>query len=308
MNSKQAGIYSITSKINGKRYIGSSIRMCDRWKTHKSNLRINKHHSAHLQNHYNKYGEDDLVFSVVEIIEKNTLSLKEFKELLLEREQIYLDNWEECQFNSSKTAISSLGSKKSKDTKYYDYHKKQNIYTTWYSVNGNRQYFSSHLLEEDAINQIAYIKTLTEEQVFDYHKICKNSRYKRFKDKNCKNYSYLKKSNLYKTYFTINNKRYHFNCHFLEEDAIAQVNYIRSLNEDELIKYHKECKGKPFNYRTNIKDRKKRSVKGFYYNKTAKVWSVQFIINKKSKNFGSYKTEEEAIKRANEVKLELGLQ
>jgi group I intron endonuclease len=299
MNSKQAGIYSITSKINGKRYIGSSIRICDRWKTHKTNLRINKHHSPHLQNHYNKYGLEDLIFSVVEIIERGDLTLQQFKELLLEKEQSYLNNWENCSFNASKNAYSCLGSK-NKDSKYY--HKNKKTYITSYTIFNKKKYFSSHILEEDAIAEVQYIKTLTEEQLIEYHKKCKTLTYK-----NPKNYSYVKKSNLYKTYYIVNGKRQHFNCHFLEEDAIAQVNYIKSLNEDELINYHKQCKGRSFNYRTDIKDRKKRSVKGFYYNKTANVWFVQFIINKKSKNFGSYKTEDEAIKKANEVKLELGL-
>ena len=60
---------SLTSKVNGKRYIGSASRICDRWINHKFDLKNNKHHSIHLQNHYNKYGEDDLIFSVIEIIE-----------------------------------------------------------------------------------------------------------------------------------------------------------------------------------------------------------------------------------------------
>jgi len=302
MNTKNAGIYSITSKINGKRYIGSSIRISYRWKDHKRKLRSNKHHSTHLQNHYNKYGEDDLVFSIVEIIEKDNLSLKQFKELLLEREQTYLDNWQECQFNNSKTAISSLGCK-NKDTKYYDYHKKANVYTTWYLIDGHRKYFSSYLLEQDAINQVKYIKTLTEKQIVDYYKTCKNFRYK-----NSKFYSYIKKLNLYKTYYIVNNKVQHFSCHFIEQDAIDQIKYIKTLSEYELLIYLKECRNRPYNYRKDIKkDRKKRGVKGFYYNKKAKIWFIQFKINNKSRNFGCYKTEEEAMKKANEIKLEFGL-
>jgi hypothetical protein len=36
MNSKQAGIYSITSKVNGKRYVGSAVRICSRLSKHLS--------------------------------------------------------------------------------------------------------------------------------------------------------------------------------------------------------------------------------------------------------------------------------
>ena len=39
MNSKSAGIYSITSKTNGKRYIGSSTRISDRWIAHRKELK-----------------------------------------------------------------------------------------------------------------------------------------------------------------------------------------------------------------------------------------------------------------------------
>lgn len=87
-NSKASGIYSITSKFNGKRYIGSSNRICDRWQKHLSDLKNNKHSNSHLQNHYGRYGEDDLLFAVVEVAERGDLSLQAFKDLLLGREQV----------------------------------------------------------------------------------------------------------------------------------------------------------------------------------------------------------------------------
>jgi hypothetical protein len=51
-----SGIYKIQSIINPERvYIGSAISIRNRWCTHKSELKGNKHHSPKLQNHYNKY-------------------------------------------------------------------------------------------------------------------------------------------------------------------------------------------------------------------------------------------------------------
>jgi len=61
-----SGIYKIENKVNGKMYIGSSKNIENRWKQHKSLLRINKHHSQHLQYAWKKYGEECFKFEVIE--------------------------------------------------------------------------------------------------------------------------------------------------------------------------------------------------------------------------------------------------
>jgi GIY-YIG catalytic domain. len=61
-----SGIYKIESKLKPERiYIGSAINIGQRWRVHLSDLRKQKHHSKKLQNHYNKYGEVDLSFSIL---------------------------------------------------------------------------------------------------------------------------------------------------------------------------------------------------------------------------------------------------
>ena len=47
------GIYCIYNTFNNKRYIGSSKNIEARWRVHQSRLRLNKHHSIHLQKSYN---------------------------------------------------------------------------------------------------------------------------------------------------------------------------------------------------------------------------------------------------------------
>ncbi|WP_294892490.1 GIY-YIG nuclease family protein [Sulfuricurvum sp. MLSB] len=60
-----SGIYQIQSKIKPERiYIGSSVDVYSRWGVHLKRLK-NKKHQRKLQNHYNKYGKDDLEFFIL---------------------------------------------------------------------------------------------------------------------------------------------------------------------------------------------------------------------------------------------------
>jgi len=102
-----SGIYQIQSKLNGKIYIGSAVNLKERKKNHFWNLKYKKHVNAYLQNHYNKYGKADLLFSILEFCEK---------EKLIEREQVYIDAWKPI-FNICKIAGSILGVKYSEESK-----------------------------------------------------------------------------------------------------------------------------------------------------------------------------------------------
>lgn len=93
-------IYKIESVIHPERvYIGSAVNLSRRWSMHLSALRKDKHHSGKLQNHFNKYGEVDLLFSVLLECEKESL-------LINEQSFIYLYK---PYFNICPTAGSSLG-------------------------------------------------------------------------------------------------------------------------------------------------------------------------------------------------------
>lgn len=71
------GIYCIKCLINKKVYIGSSINIESRIIHHKNCLKRNKHSNFHLQNSWNKYGEENFKFSVIEICNKENLLEKE---------------------------------------------------------------------------------------------------------------------------------------------------------------------------------------------------------------------------------------
>lgn len=74
MVEKICGIYKIQSEIKPERiYIGSSVDVVNRWRCHLSTLKNNKHGNSKLQRHFNKYGQDDLVFSIITICNKTEL-------------------------------------------------------------------------------------------------------------------------------------------------------------------------------------------------------------------------------------------
>ncbi len=100
----QSGIYQIQSKIKPERiYIGSSFKIHTRWFAHLRYLKNRNHHSPKLQNHYNKYGESDLVFSIIEPCLPDWATI---------REQYYIDKLKPY-FNICQSAFSRRGVKQS---------------------------------------------------------------------------------------------------------------------------------------------------------------------------------------------------
>lgn len=74
---KMIGIYQIKNIINDKRYIGQTVNEKRRKANHLFLLRRNQHHSTKLQNAYNKYGEENFVFEMLEECEVEKLNEKE---------------------------------------------------------------------------------------------------------------------------------------------------------------------------------------------------------------------------------------
>lgn len=107
MTNNRSGIYSITNTLNGHMYIGSAVNISRRWSDHTRHLNKNEHHSIHLQNAWNKYGEDAFEFTVLEYCEK---------EQLIEREQFYIDEIKPI-YNTCPIAGSVLGAKRSAETR-----------------------------------------------------------------------------------------------------------------------------------------------------------------------------------------------
>lgn len=105
---KVSGVYKIQSNVKSNRiYIGSAVNIRKRWGHHLSDLRRNKHGNGKLQNHYNKYGESDLQFSILLGCEKSDL---------LKAEQYFIDSYKPF-FNINPIAGSNLGRIFSEETR-----------------------------------------------------------------------------------------------------------------------------------------------------------------------------------------------
>ena len=74
---KVSGIYCIENITNHKTYIGSSKNIYQRLLKHFALLKHNKHQNAHLQNAWNKYGEDSFRWFILELCDSKELTEKE---------------------------------------------------------------------------------------------------------------------------------------------------------------------------------------------------------------------------------------
>lgn len=71
--SRLSGVYQIRCISTGKIYVGSTANLKERWYQHRRTLRLGPHHNLHLQSAWDKYGEANFVFSVLELVERSDL-------------------------------------------------------------------------------------------------------------------------------------------------------------------------------------------------------------------------------------------
>lgn len=103
-----SGIYNIKNIITNKTYVGSAVNLKKRRNWHYNALRRNAHHSPKLQNAWNKYGESNFVFEILDIVSN--------KENLIKYEQLWFKQIKP-QYNICKVAGSCLGKKHSSKAK-----------------------------------------------------------------------------------------------------------------------------------------------------------------------------------------------
>jgi len=107
------GVYQILNKCNNKCYIGSSKTIEARKSVHFSSLRGGYHYNKHLQAAFNKYGEQNFEFIVIEMCTEDEL-LKREKYYISAHEALHRD----CGYNKAPEPYAgSRGIKWTKESK-----------------------------------------------------------------------------------------------------------------------------------------------------------------------------------------------
>jgi group I intron endonuclease len=82
MSNEKSGVYLFISKLNGKKYIGSTLDLESRYKSHIHNANRDTDNKQVIAHAIKKYGIKNFSYEVLEYCDKN---------MLIEREQYYLD-------------------------------------------------------------------------------------------------------------------------------------------------------------------------------------------------------------------------
>ena len=107
---KLCGIYCIENLINGKKYVGQSTNIDGRRRQHLSHLRRGMHRNEHLQSAWDKYGESNFEFSIIELCDIANID---------ELERFYIDKYNlmDDKYGYNRESGGNLKKKVSKETK-----------------------------------------------------------------------------------------------------------------------------------------------------------------------------------------------
>jgi hypothetical protein len=94
-NTKQiACVYQIKNLVNGRLYIGETLRGKIRWQQHLNALRRNYHVNPRLQEDFNQFGENNFEWSIIQQLSKDKEVLQQeekntIQKLLAEGKELY---------------------------------------------------------------------------------------------------------------------------------------------------------------------------------------------------------------------------
>ncbi|WP_434750213.1 NUMOD3 domain-containing DNA-binding protein [Paenibacillus amylolyticus] len=110
-------VYKIINKTNGKFYVGRTFDIVQRWKRHRSLLLLGQHHCTHLQNSWNKYGENNFDVHTVQMFETGD----EVEDLRLAKtlEQEFIEMYKPTGILYNKSWSAETGVSKGEDHVHY---------------------------------------------------------------------------------------------------------------------------------------------------------------------------------------------
>lgn len=120
------GIYEIKNLIDNKRYIGQSVNIYKRWKSHRCELNNNDHKNSYLQNAWNKYGEKNFKFSILNTCNQEDLDSKEIYYITLHNTTNEDLGYNLTSGGNSQKIISGRSIQKMIDIRWTDQKRKEN--------------------------------------------------------------------------------------------------------------------------------------------------------------------------------------
>ena len=264
------GIYRIYSNTTNKSYIGSTWKTFkNRWKQHISKLNANKHHSKELQNAYNKYGTDEFICEILEIIEDENI--------LLEREAFYINYYDAINngYNENPNPSRSPMLNKSSCIKSSETHKKlwkdlENSMTKEEFIKYKEEYAIKRGKPKGSEPWNKGIK-MTDKQTAKMKKPKKNGVSEAMKEVHLKNAQRNKDK---ADYILVYDLQYNWlNTFWCNSDLVT---YSQSEFNDLPIKIRKNGTKKldPSKIANHIKDGK--PYKGLYFKRAPKSWKLSY--------------------------------
>lgn len=103
ISGKISGIYCFTNKVNGKKLIGLSSDIRQRFSKYKSALKYGVFRNIYFQNSWNKHGDDNFEFSILELCSVNKLGPNERKWI-----KFYKSNVSKFGYNRSSGGVKNV--------------------------------------------------------------------------------------------------------------------------------------------------------------------------------------------------------
>jgi group I intron endonuclease len=292
----KTGVYKITNETNDKIYYGSATESFkQRWNGHIKELNKNIHSNCHLQNAWNLYGADAFKFEIILVVDEAIYNPTLKEEILMYEQMcldLYWDGGKEC-YNIRRFAVSPSVEtcKKMGDTQrgktgnrinkcgftgvYWV--EKRKKWTARISINGKKRFLGMFSTPEKA--SVAYQKAVA---------VLKSGKKLPMKNRNTSGYVgvyWHKITKKWASEIRINNKKIYLGLFTSRKKASAA--YQNALR---LIKSGKMPKTKQLSARNTS------GFKGVSWDKKAKKWEAQIMINRRTIFLGLFNTPEEASK------------